>query len=177
MKILILNGSPRQGSCDRITREVYSHLSGTERHQIKATHLREKNIAYCLGCLRCEDEGICPLNDDGGAILNDMLWADCIVFVTPVYFDNVPAIVKNLIDRTNLIVSGIKGKSFILCTTGQADEVSWKNCTDFIKNYCDIVGLTFLGSKNILARNLPDISEETMKETIEEIEKYVANIL
>ena len=177
MKILILNGSPRQGSCDRITREVHNHLSKSKQHTTKAIHLRDKNIGYCFGCLCCEDEGTCPLNDDGVNVLNEIIWADCIVLVTPVYFDNVPAMVKNLIDRTNLITSKISGKNFILCTTGQADEVSWNNCSDFIKNYCDIVGMTFLGSKNIFARNISDMSDSKIGEAVKEIDKYVTNAL
>jgi len=63
--------------------------------------LRRLRISDCTGCRRCLAEGRCCLGDDMSRVLTPLLLGSSIIIVsTPVYFDNVTALVKRFMDRT-----------------------------------------------------------------------------
>ncbi len=69
-------------------------------YEVTEINLFEKNIGYCHGCNACLKAGECVLkNDDMGEITGLVREADVIILAAPVYWGNVPAIVKNLFDR------------------------------------------------------------------------------
>lgn len=59
-----------------------------------------KKIAPCDGCNACLKEGVCKIKDDMQMISEQMGKADGIIFGTPVYFYNVTAQAKAVMDRT-----------------------------------------------------------------------------
>lgn len=69
--------------------------------EINPIFLSELKSEYCKGCLSCFLTGKCPLDkqDDIGRIKEQLVEADHIIFAAPVYVHNVPASLKNLIDR------------------------------------------------------------------------------
>lgn len=46
-------------------------------------------INYCKGCLGCVSSGKCVIHDDMSGILEDMVYADVIVFASPIYFNTI----------------------------------------------------------------------------------------
>jgi multimeric flavodoxin WrbA len=62
--------------------------------------LRDVTIAPCLAHDACADYAACPLADDAAAVLERVYAADCLVLGTPVYYENVSAQMKALIDRS-----------------------------------------------------------------------------
>jgi multimeric flavodoxin WrbA len=100
-KVLILSASPRKNGnsdmlCDRF-------MAGAQDagNQVEKIRLQEKNIAFCQGCLACQGNGgACVQNDDMAEILEKMIRADVLVMATPIYFYNMDAQLKVLIDRT-----------------------------------------------------------------------------
>ena len=166
--ILIICGSPRKGNmytfCDLLQGKLISREDNSN-----LLYLSSLNINYCDGCLLCEDEGICPIDDDLETIKNSMLAADTIIFAVPVYFDNVPGKVKSLIDRSNLFMNELKGKKCLAALCGQADIQSWNNCADIIKNYAEICGMDFGGSVAAQARIPGDIMPEKLNDMVAEL--------
>jgi multimeric flavodoxin WrbA len=162
-KILILCGSPRKGNMHRLSGVLEKRLIA-QGDIVNTILLSDSDIQYCIGCLKCEDEGICPLNDDVAAIKENILSADTIILTTPVYFDNVPGKVKSLIDRSNLFMSELKLKRFLVALCGQADEQSWNNCAEIIKNYVEICEMNYLGYESAEARQIEDLSVEKIDE-------------
>jgi len=64
-------------------------------------NLQDKKINFCLGCMDCQnDGGVCVQKDDVADILEKMVRADVLVMATPIYFYNMDARLKALIDRT-----------------------------------------------------------------------------
>jgi len=61
--------------------------------------LRDLTIAPCLAHSTCGDLAACVLKDDAEAVLARMYVADCLVLGTPVYYENVSAQLKALMDR------------------------------------------------------------------------------
>jgi multimeric flavodoxin WrbA len=100
MKILALSFSPRQqGNTELLLEEVLrgagEHGAGTELCRVS-----EKTIHPCDGCVSCWKTGECHIKDDMQEIYGKMLDADGIVFGSPVYFYNITAQGKAVIDRS-----------------------------------------------------------------------------
>lgn len=62
--------------------------------------LRDVTIAPCLAHDDCADYAACPVADDAAAVLERVYAADCLVLGTPVYYENVSAQMKAMIDRS-----------------------------------------------------------------------------
>ena len=62
--------------------------------------LRDVTIAPCLAHDACADYAACPVADDAAAVLERVYAADCLVLGTPVYYENVSAQMKAMIDRS-----------------------------------------------------------------------------
>jgi multimeric flavodoxin WrbA len=63
--------------------------------------LNELNFELCRGCYSCvlRGEDKCPIKDDRDMIIKAMLYADGIVFASPVYSHMISATMKNYFDR------------------------------------------------------------------------------
>ncbi len=63
--------------------------------------LGDVNLQGCRGCYVCQSRGeqYCPINDERAQLVKRMQQADGVIFVSPVYTENVPALMKNLMDR------------------------------------------------------------------------------
>jgi multimeric flavodoxin WrbA len=119
-KVLIITGSPRRGgSSDRLAASFA--LGATDAgHEVTTIHAATKKIGGCLGCNACmANGGVCVQNDDMAEILNEYREADIYVFATPIYFFNITAQIKLLIDRTYalLALDSPKGKKAVMLFT------------------------------------------------------------
>ena len=103
MKILVLNGSPKKEKSDtmHITRAFLEGMNDTGAQEIRTIHVIDRHIEYCCGSLACmRNGGVCRHHDDMRAILEEILSSDLLVFSFPLYCYGMPAVLKNLIDRT-----------------------------------------------------------------------------
>lgn len=112
MKILGIVCSPRkEGNTEILVREALKGASevGGETELITVA---DKNIAPCDGCDACQENGICKLKDDMQAIYQQLESVDGVIFGTPVYFINVSAQAKAVMDRTYALLRsrGLRGK-------------------------------------------------------------------
>lgn len=99
-KVLIISGSPRKnGNTEALVKKF---AAGAEKagHQVEVIHLADKKIGYCVNCDSCRrNKTDCVFDDDARVIVSKTLECDVIVLATPVYFYNVTAQLKTLIDR------------------------------------------------------------------------------
>jgi len=112
MRILGIVCSPRiGGNTEILIREALEAVreAGYEADLIL---LADKNISPCDGCGSCIKNGICKIKDDMQMIYEQLALADGIIFGTPVYFANVSAQAKAVIDRSYAIlgVRTLRGK-------------------------------------------------------------------
>ena len=93
-KTLIINGSPRiDGNTAALIHELRKHLEG-EVLEISAFR---SDIAPCIDCRICRKSAACAVKDDMGIIYNDDF--ENVVLATPVYFNDLPGQVLNLLSR------------------------------------------------------------------------------
>lgn len=100
MKILGIACSPRkQGNTVVLLEEV---LRGSRREgaETELYSVSDKTIEPCQGCMACWKTGECPIEDDMQDLGNRMVEADGIVFGTPVYYYNMTAQAKVIVDRS-----------------------------------------------------------------------------
>ena len=162
MKVIGICGSPRKGNTEKLLREA---LNGAEKAgaNVELILLREKNIRLCDGCLTCEKTGKCHINDDMQEIYEKLTQSDAVIFGSPTYYDNVTALFKNFIDRTNVFYlnKNMKNKiAAIICVGGmKLGEGSIENAAKQIKTFCEIHGMKVVGKLLTSATKPNEISK------------------
>jgi multimeric flavodoxin WrbA len=111
MKILGLSFSPREKGNTEILMDAV--LAGAEElgAETELYRVAGKDIRPCDACGFCFKTGECPIEDDMQELYGKMLSADGILFGTPVYFYNMTAQGKCVIDRTIALNHGGKSLS------------------------------------------------------------------
>lgn len=108
MNILIINGSPR-GKNSNSLKLAQSFVEGVRladeaqgcKVDVEQLDVASLTIGACRGCFSCwrNTPGKCVIKDDMPLIIEKQLWADLIIWSFPLYYFNVPGLLKNLIDR------------------------------------------------------------------------------
>ena len=103
MKILVLNGSPKEKSDTfRLTEAFLKGMNREDRHEVRIIDVIEKKIAPCRGCFGCwqRGDGHCVIDDDQNIILDAYRSADVIIWSFPLYCYGMPSHLKAVLDRT-----------------------------------------------------------------------------
>lgn len=140
MKIVVLNGSPRKGGNTEIMVQAFADAT-KKTNQVKILNVALMNIRGCLGCQYCwTHQGECVQKDDMQNIFSELKDADMVVFASPIYWFDITAQLKTVIDR--LYASGSVGfhfqKTALLLDAG-ADHVfdaavaQYKAMTSYLK--------------------------------------------
>lgn len=100
MKVLVINGSPK-GKRSNTLRLTNAFLEGVGEREVRECSVSQMRIKPCLGCFSCwsKTPGKCCIQDDMSDVIENMLWADVILWSFPLYYFSVPGGLKNLIDR------------------------------------------------------------------------------
>ena len=111
MKVLGINGSPREGgNTEILIRTVFGELE-TAGVETELVRIGGKPLRGCVGCRRCFEnrDRRCVLPDDGvNGLVEKLAEADGVVLGSPVYYTDVTAEMKAFLDRAGL-VSGANG--------------------------------------------------------------------
>jgi multimeric flavodoxin WrbA len=163
MKVLGICGSPRDGNTVWVMRKILvKHKVDIEPEVI---FLKDLKIELCDGCLTCEDTGECVKNDDLQPIYKKLVKCDKLVIGTPVYFDSIPALLKNFIDRLNphCVNESLKNKDVYLIVIGQLPDEEGKESRrkviEYFKGLCEIFSMNFQKAWGLSAREPQDASK------------------
>ena len=99
MKLLIFNGSPREGNTVEALKALKEGLKSFPEVEIQEIKAADANIIPCTGCAACLNEGDCIYEDDSREINKLIREADFLLFATPVYWWGVTAQLKLIIDK------------------------------------------------------------------------------
>jgi multimeric flavodoxin WrbA len=108
MKILGISFSPREQGNTELLIEKALDAASRNGAETELYRVADKTIHPCDGCGSCYTTGECPIKDDMQEVNTKLLEADGILFGTPVYFYNMTAQGKTVIDRT--LALGHNGK-------------------------------------------------------------------
>lgn len=99
-RVLIISGSPRKNGSTAKLVERFAQGASDAGMLVETVELRSKKIGYCMNCNYCRrNKTDCIIADDAREIVEKALQCDVLVLATPVYFYNVTAQLKTLIDR------------------------------------------------------------------------------
>ncbi len=107
-KIIAFAASPRRGGNTEILLNKIIEGIRSVGADVEIYRTHDLNIQPCTGCGECAKLGRCVINDEFQDIFNRLIACDGIVFASPLYFMNVPACGKALIDRCQAFWSAKK---------------------------------------------------------------------
>ena len=106
MNVVAFNGSPRKdGNTTTLINQVLKELD-REGIETEVVQLAEKDIHGCISCFKCFEnlDRRCAVKKDGAnECIEKMLNAQGIILGSPVYFQDVTAEMKALIDRAGFV--------------------------------------------------------------------------
>lgn len=88
MKILVLNGSPHFDGPTSDMVKAFAEGAQEAGHEVKEFNVAHMNIRGCMACEYChtKNKGVCVQKDDMQRIYPEILFADMVVFASPVYY-------------------------------------------------------------------------------------------
>lgn len=100
MRVLGLQGSPRRKGNSQYLLSALMEEAEKAGALTRTVVVDKQNILPCKEYTVCEKKGYCPIDDDMKTTIYPLIrWADVIVAASPVFFFNVTAQLKALIDR------------------------------------------------------------------------------
>jgi multimeric flavodoxin WrbA len=100
MKILGVSCSPRKNGNTMAMLEKALAAAKAAGAEVELFSVAGKNIQPCDGCWGCTKTGKCHIKDDMQELYDKLVDADGIIFGTPIYFWNMTAQAKAVMDRT-----------------------------------------------------------------------------
>ena len=130
MKVLVINGSPREkGNSDLLCDEFLRGAREVE-HQVEKILLREKTIASCKACYACFKTGRCLQRDDMEDVLEKVAACDVLVLASPTYFLTMSGQMKIFIDRLLPKWQELGGKDAYVIVTGHDGKQGLKRAAE-----------------------------------------------
>lgn len=155
-RVLIITSSLRAYSNSDALAEAFARGAKDGGCDVTCVSLKGKDIAFCRGCLACQDTQACVIADDAAPIAEAMKEADVIAFATPVYYYGLAGQLKTLLDRANcLFPSDYRFRDIYLLASAAEDEATtmdgpvrgiqgWIDCFEKAR----LAGTVFAGGVN-----------------------------
>ena len=140
-KVLILSASPRKGGNSETLCAEFTRGAEESGNTVEMVRLHGKKMGFCTACYACKKTGKCVQKDDVADILDKMAAADVIVLSTPVYFYQMNAQMKTLIDRTMACYydERLSGKAFYFIVTAAEDKPALERTMDGLRGLTDCI--------------------------------------
>lgn len=135
MKILVITGSPhKSGTTAKLTEQF---IKGAEEsgHTVCRFDSAFMDVHSCIACEKCHntDTG-CVFKDDMEKINPELLSAEAVVFVTPIYYYGMTSQIRAVIDRFYANDSELHGKKKTALMVTMADNVE-KTADGTVKSF------------------------------------------
>lgn len=100
MKVLVLTGSAHKKGTTAMLAEQFIKGAEEAGHEVCRFDAAYKNVHPCIGCEKCHNtETGCAFKDDMEELNPQLLEADAVVFISPIYYYAMNAQIKAVIDR------------------------------------------------------------------------------
>ena len=99
MKVLMINGSPRQGSNSGVALDEMKKVFEAQGIECEEIQVGSKDIRGCVDCRQCGKLGKCAFDDMVNETAPKFEEADALVVASPVYFAGANATLKAFLQR------------------------------------------------------------------------------
>lgn len=157
MMVLGLQGSPRKNGNTEILLSTFMDTAKQSGAETCVINVYEQKINPCIECSMCEKIGTCSIQDEMNQKIYPLLRrADIVVLASPIFFYNVTAPLKALIDRTQTFWSRKyrlnmedprrkNRKGFLLAIGATKGKTLFHGTIATAKYFFDAIGATSLG--------------------------------
>jgi multimeric flavodoxin WrbA len=188
LKVLGISTSPRtKSSSDELLRNA---LTAAESAGANVEYLRltDFTLGPCIECNACYKTGKCKIQDDYQAIMQKMLDADRLIFASPIFFMNVCAQAKILIDRCQclwahkyvlrkpLFADGPRDRRAMVIAVGGSKSEKMFECIKWtMKYFFDTLEMQYC--YNLFVNQVEDLSEVRQHSSAAEKAKWLGGEL
>jgi multimeric flavodoxin WrbA/protein-tyrosine-phosphatase len=185
MFVLGLQGSPRKKGNTSYLLSAFMSEAEKLGARTQVVEVDKKNIVPCKEYIVCEKKGFCPIDDDMKHEIYPLLReADSIVIASPIFFYNVTAQLKALIDRSQTLWARkykLKlsdparnyRRGFLLSVGATKGKNLFEGIDLTVQYFFDAVGASFDGS--LTYRRIEKIGDMKKHPTVHEEVKEAAN--
>jgi len=120
MKIVVINSSPHseEQSTSRYLAKKFFDGATSAGHEVFVFDAANEKTNPCRGCDQCGMDGACIFDDAiETKLMPQMLKADLLVLVTPLYYFGMSAQLKTVVDRFYSRTSKLSGKKSMIIAT------------------------------------------------------------
>ena len=122
IKIVIITGSAHRHGTTATLTDHFQRGVESAGHEVFRFDAAFKNVPPCIGCDKCNRTGECAfVADDMKELTPHLLEADAVVFVSPIYYFDINAQLKSVIDRFYANNPALMGKKKTVLITAMAD--------------------------------------------------------
>ena len=149
MKIVILKSSPNKNGSSNMLADHFRQGAEEAGHTVEVIDVAHAQINPCIGCVHCGYEGPCVQKDDVETIRRQILDADMMVFVTPLYYYGMSAQLKIMIDRFCAFNSSLQRKhmkSALLSVAWNSDNWTFEALESHYKTLVRYLNLEDVGT-------------------------------
>jgi len=158
VKVLGIYGSPRKGGNTDLLLDRVLEGARAAGGEVCTLYARDLKIGGCLECGGCDDTGECVVPDDMDKVYPLLEEARIIFLAAPVFFYNVPAQLKALIDRTQALWSKRRlekspqklkahesGKGYLIAVGATKGANLFQGCELTARYFFDALDMTYEG--------------------------------
>ena len=154
--VLVISTSLRSGSNSEALADSFLAGAKAAGNHVEKVTLKGKTLAFCKGCMVCQNTRQCVIQDDAVALTEKMCRADVIVFATPIYYYSMSGQMKTLLDRANaLFASNYAFRDIYMLTKAAEDgDAVPEKAVEGLKGWIDcferaeLAGTVFAGGVN-----------------------------
>ena len=99
MKVLLINGSPKQNGNTALALEEMKKIFEQENIETEFIHVGNKDIRGCISCGTCSQRGKCVFDDAVNEYASKLEECDGVVVGSPVYYASANATLTAFLDR------------------------------------------------------------------------------
>ena len=162
MKILIINGSPRENGNTAIALKEMENVFKSQGIEVKNVQIGKEAIRGCMACYSCKKTGKCVIDDAVNVVAKDFEESDGIVIGSPVYYSSANGTLISFLDRlfysTNFNKTMKVGTSVAVARRGGCSSTF-----DELNKYFTICGMAVASSQywnSVHGRNIGDATED-----------------
>ncbi|MDR3075127.1 MAG: flavodoxin family protein [Candidatus Methanoplasma sp.] len=183
MKMLLINGSPRDGgNTSELARRFTEAVGG--KADVEEVRIFGKNIRGCSNCGACQHaviRGHCTIDDDMSSLYPEFIAADLIVLASPIYMWQFTPCTLAFLNRLHCLCQSrdfkyneMAGKKMaVLVTSGDEEEVA-DFAVNGIRDFCEFFSIDYRGDLRI---PFADKGRIGSGEYDAELEKFVSEVL
>lgn len=138
-KVFIVSATPRKNGNSEILANAFARGAAAAGHSVDRIDLRETELKFCIGCLRCQTQGRCVLSDGMNELYARIQAADILAFATPVYFYEMAGQLKTFLDRLNPLYPRQNRfrEAYLLAAAAEADEAAMDGAVRGLQGWID----------------------------------------